>query len=285
MKHRIIRFLACALSCAVFSIPAVAGGPYLLRLGLQPGKTYLYSEKSHMNVTVEMMGQEMKSKSTLSGLGRYAVEAAGADRIAVVASSDSMTFTTKNVRVDTTESAAEIVGRRTRFEYSPLGKLLRKGIIDTIPTARNPMPGVAARDGMRVHQFQEAPIPLGGTWSGVIVDTVSAMGNTTVTTSHVVYTLVGEEVRAGRMCVKVTYVGTMSIEGKGVRMGADVFTEGKGTQNGTLYFDSVAGVVVEDTANIGAELTLAVTGTQNMTVPMSTAGSSSWVLRSIQDTQ
>ena len=50
--------------------------------------------------------------------------------------------------------------------------------------------------------------------------------------------------RPARPCVKITYTGTMAIEGKGSMMGMEIFTEGKGTMSGTLYFDPSAGITV-----------------------------------------
>ena len=284
MKYRTMHFLVCALCCAALTSQAVAGGPYTLRLGLQQGKTYLYADVVRADVTQEMMGQEMKSATVSTSLSRFVVEKAGADGIAAITSLDSMTVSVKNARMDTTMVMPDLLGKRSRIVLSPLGKVLSKAVIDTIGKVGSPMRGASARDAMRVHIFPEAPVAVGGTWTGVIADTNEAMGGKMVTTSTLSYTLAGEEQKGGRACVKITYTGTMAVEGKGSMMGAEIFTEGKGTVSGVMYFDAAAGVTVADESKMETDLTAAITGAQNMTMPMSTVGSSARTLRAVVDT-
>lgn len=284
MTHRTMHVLICALCCAALTSQALAGGPYTLRLGLQQGKTYLYADVVQANVTQEMMGQEMKSATVSTSLSRFVVEKAGADGIAAITSLDSMTVSVKNARMDTTMVMPDLLGKRSRIVLSPLGKVLSKAVIDTIGKAGSPMRGASARDAMRVHIFPEAPVAVGGTWTGVIADTNEAMGGKMVTTSTLTYTLAGEEEKDGRACVRITYTGTMAVEGKGSMMGAEIFTEGKGTVSGVLYFDAAAGVTVADASKMETDLTAAITGAQNMTMPMSTVGSSARTLRAVVET-
>jgi hypothetical protein len=51
-------------------------------------------------------------------------------------------------------------------------------------------------------------------------------------------------------------------------MGMDVFIEGKGKLRGTIYFDDKAGLVVKEEGQNDTDLTAAITGQQNMTIPM-----------------
>lgn len=176
MKHRRILFAACALCCAAFTMQAVAGGPYTLRLGMQQGKTYLYTDVVRADVTQEMMGQEMKSATVSTSVSRMVIEKSGTDGIAAVTSLDSMTVSVKNARMDTTMVMPDLLGKRSRVVFSPLGKVLSKAIIDSIGKTGSPMRGASARDGMRAHVFSEAPVQVGGTWTGVIADTNEAMG-------------------------------------------------------------------------------------------------------------
>ncbi|MBK7259871.1 MAG: hypothetical protein IPI01_19145 [Ignavibacteriae bacterium] len=284
MKHRTALFLVCALCCAALTSQAMAGGPYTLRFGLQQGKTYLYADVVHADVTQEMMGQEMKSATISTSLSRLVIEKSGADGISAITSLDSMTVSVKNARMDTTMVMPDLLGKRSRIVLSPLGRVLSKAVIDTVGKAGSPMRGASARDAMRVHVFPEAPVAAGGTWTGVIADTNEAMGGKIVTVSTLTYTLAGEEQKAGRACVKITYAGTMAVEGKGSMMGAEIFTEGKGTVSGVLHFDAAAGVTVADESRMETDMTAAITGAQNMTMPISTVGSSTRTLRAVLDT-
>jgi hypothetical protein len=283
MNHRTVLFLVCALCCAAFTMQAVAGGPYTLRLGLQKGKTYVYGDVVRADVTQEMMGQEMKSATVSTSVSRIVIEKSSADGIAAISSLDSIQVSVKNARVDTTMVMPELLGKRSRIVLSPLGKVISKSVIDTVGKAGSPMRGASARDGMRAHLFAEAPVAVGGTWTGVIADTNEAMGGKMVTVSTITYTLAGEEQKAGHACVKVTYTGTLAVEGKGSMMGAEIFTEGKGTLSGVLYFDAAAGVTVLDESKMETDLTAAITGAQNMTMPMSTVATTTRTLRAILD--
>ncbi len=55
-------------------------------------------------------------------------------------------------------------------------------------------------------------------------------------------------------------------------MGMDVFTEGGGKMSGTIYFDEKAGMLVSEDSKIDMDLTAAVKGQQNMTIPITQSG-------------
>ncbi len=285
MNQRIVVFVLCALCCAALTTEALAGGPFKLRMGLQQGKTYVYSDVVKADVTQEMMGQEMKSATLSTTVTRFVIEKATADAITAVQSLDSAQVAVKNARMDTTMVLTDMIGKRSRITLSTMGKVIARAVIDSIPQAGSPMRGATVRDAMRAHMFPEGPVAAGGTWNGTIADTNEAMGGKMMTTSTITYTLVGEEQKAGHACVKITYTGTVAIEGKGSMMGMQIFTEGKGNVTGTLWFDPAAGVTVVDDAKMENDLTAAMTGQQNMTMPISTVAASTRTLRAVQDTK
>jgi hypothetical protein len=65
-------------------------------------------------------------------------------------------------------------------------------------------------------------------------------------------------------------------------MGMDIFTEGKGTTSGTLYFDPAAGITVVEDSKTESDMTAAMTGQQNMTMPISSSSTTSRTLRAIE---
>jgi hypothetical protein len=70
----------------------------------------------------------------------------------------------------------------------------------------------------------------------------------------------------------------MTITSKGTMGGMVVFTEGSGTMNGTVYFDSKAGLMVAEEGKMDVELTAAVTGAQNMTIPITQSATQKHIL-------
>jgi len=89
-----------------------------------------------------------------------------------------------------------------------------------------------------------------------------------VSTSTLEYTVAGREAQMGHDCVKLNYAGESTIEGKGSMMGMDVFMEGKGKLKGTIFFDDAQGLVVMEEGQNDTDMTAAITGQQNMTIPM-----------------
>jgi hypothetical protein len=284
MKHRTAMTIVCALFCAAFTMHAVAGGPYTLRLNLQQGKTYLYSDVTRAEVTQEMMGQEMKSSTVSKTVSRIALENVQGDKsLSAVMSLDSVVLSVKSARMDTTMVMTDVMGKRSRIVLSPLGKVISRSIIDSIGKAGAPMRGASGRESARFHVFSEAPVVVGGTWTALISDTAEVMGGKMANVATMAYALAGEEEKAGRKCVKITYTGTMQIEGKGSMMGMEIFTEGKGTVTGTFYFDPAAGIMVAEESKTESDMTAAMTGQQNMTIPISSSSTTTRALRAIEE--
>jgi hypothetical protein len=83
------------------------------------------------------------------------------------------------------------------------------------------------------------------------------------------YTVTGKTVCEGRACLQIGYAGDITLEGKGSMRGMELFMEGKGKTSGTLNFDYGDGLIVQEASNSDTEMTAAVTGQENMTIPMS----------------
>jgi hypothetical protein len=57
-----------------------------------------------------------------------------------------------------------------------------------------------------------------------------------------------------------------------------LFIEGSGKSNGTLFFDPTDGLPVAEESTLDLELTIAVTGQQNMTIPQTQSMKTTMVL-------
>lgn len=285
MKARVFITAVAALLCAGCMQEARADGPYTLRMGLQPGTSVLYRDAMRQDVTQEMMGQEMKTTTASNALSRMAVEAVRPDgAIAIVTSIDSLTMAVKSVRRDTTLLMTDIMGKRSRVIISPIARVLAREVIDSLSVTGMGMRAAGPRELTRFHVLPEAPVSVGGQWTAEVTDTVEAMGGKMTNTATVTYTLAAEEERAGRRCVKITYAGTVAVEGKGAMMGMEIFMEGQGTTSGTVWFDPAAGLVVGEASQIESDVTAALTGQQNMTIPVSSKASNTRELLSITAT-
>jgi hypothetical protein len=126
------------------------------------------------------------------------------------------------------------------------------------------------REVMNIFLLPEKELKVGDKWNDSRTDTADVGTGKMVNSMDVEYTLAGTEVQSGHQCLKITYTGKLSTSGKMNRMGMDIFTEGTGKVAGTLYFDHVKGLLVRDESTRDVESTVAVTGQQNMTFPMTT---------------
>jgi len=277
--------LAAVLVCLVAaSMQVLADDPATLRIGFAQGKSYPYTDIITASVVQEMMGQEMKSLNTSAMVSRMTVDKVLSDgSVSLITQLDSMTVSTKSTRMDTTMIMTDLMGKRSRVLLSPLGKVVERAIIDSVKAPRPMMRGAAVRESMRFHALPEKPVLPGARWTVAAVDTTEGMGGKMVNSSTIAYTLGGTEEKLGRSCMKITYTGTIAIEGKGSMMGMEMFSEGKGTIGGTWYFDAAAGITVSDDAQMDSDVTVALTGQQNMTIPITTSSKASRVLRAIEE--
>ena len=82
------------------------------------------------------------------------------------------------------------------------------------------------------------------------------------------YTVLAREKKGNRDCLKIDFKGTMEITGKMKQMGMDMVLEGSGEVSGTVWFDPAAGLLIEDQNINIIEMTMALTGQAQMTIPM-----------------
>lgn len=254
---------------------AFSQGTYTLRYGFGSGKTYLYAGRVEMKMTQEMMGQEMKSSTTTDMITHITGDAQTPDgTTSLIISLDSLTVAVKSPRRDTTMVMTELLGKRNKVVLAADGKVKGREEIDTIPNLgqmrmRGMGRGISTREAIRFHHLPEEKVSTGGTWKSSVVDTTDAMGGKIYTTTAMSYTLLGEKEVGGVPALQISYTGETSVEGKGSMMGSEMFVEGKGQVSGTFAFDARRGLIVVDEMKSEQDMTVAITGQQNMTMPMS----------------
>lgn len=240
-----------------------------LRYNFEPGKVYRYTDMVAGTSTQEMGGQEMKAIIDSRMTQRLSAEKKGADgKIVLIASADSMRMHIKSPQQDTTMTLAEYTGKRTRLTLTDLGLVSKREVIDSIK-GQGGLRGMVNREVMKFHRLPEKQIVLSQKWQATVVDTTEMAGGKLVTTTNMEYMPVAMEKKGGHNCVKVTYTGKNSLVGKGSMMGMELFMEGSGKISGTYYFDAEHGLMVNDESQINNDMTMAVTGQQNMTIPTS----------------
>ena len=259
------------LALAAVSTAALGQDQYTLQYKLEKGKVYRFADTTFVKSSQEMMGQEMKSTSTVLTTVRIVPAEIRADGSTVLTvSPDVMSVSVKNPRMDTTIVVKEAVGKRSRITISKLGETINKEIIDTIRYS-GISANVGRQDMVRLHLMPSKPVKIGEKWTSTKPDTSEAMGGKMVTVATGDFTLLAKEKKSGVECLKISYTGKLTVTGKGSMNGADFFVEGSGSTSGTYFADIATGLPVWEDSKYDMETTVALTGAQNMTIPSSTS--------------
>jgi hypothetical protein len=262
------------LAVATLALFLCAGGAQAqtaLKYKFVKGDLFRYADTMLVQTTQEMMGQEMKVSQDISAVTRFLVEGeASGGGTNLIASTDTMVLKIKNPRVDTTIAPVEVLHKRNRITISPLGEISAREVIDSVklPMLLRGSGGLASRELLRLPVFSEKPVKVGEKWTYVKADSTKQEGASSVTNTTMEYTLLGHETYAGRTCAKISFTGKVTVSSKSTMMGMDVFTEGGGTLTGVMYYDDQKGVFVGEEGKTDMEMTAAVTGQQNMTIPI-----------------
>lgn len=242
---------------------------YTLEHKFESGKTYHYNATAASKMTQEMGGQEMHVAVDAWFSPSMRLESVMPDgNIVLIYTADSAKSHVKAPNMDSTMVLNNLIGKRTRLTITPKGEVLKRETIDTVKADRM-MAGIGLRELLRLPRLAAGPVKLGDTWNVSQADTNELGGGKIVTTTNIAYTLAGKEKVLGHDCLKVTYTGTATTAGKGTMMGMELFVEGTGKSTGTFYFDAAKGMFVRNEARMENETTMAATGQQNMTIPIS----------------
>ena len=275
------RFVTLIAALSVVAQLAHAQESYALHYAYKQGKIYRYSNMMATTSTREMMGREVKTTANVFGTTRLAVDNVADDgSCSFTTSMDSLRIDVKSPEMDTTIVPEGMTGKRSSLVVTKYGVIRSRAVIDTIK-GQAMMMGVGQREMVRFHQLSEKPVKTGEGWKVSTKDSIDLMGGTSIVATEMAYTLGGKEVKAGRECLKVSYTGTSTTVGKGSMMGMEIFIEGTTKMSGTFDIDPEQGLIIAEVMEATGESTVATTGQQAMTIPVSTTIKSTRAL--IQD--
>ena len=92
------------------------------------------------------------------------------------------------------------------------------------------------------------------------------------------YTLAGEEEKNGHKCRKISFSGTIEIGGKMTQMGMEFFMEGSGETTGFIWIDKESCIMIAKESSTDQDMTMALTGQMQMTIPITTTTNSKFTL-------
>jgi hypothetical protein len=237
---------------------------------LEKGKSYVYETKAEIHSAQTVMGNEVTATINSYSRLRFTVDDVDSDgNMTLTSSFDSVAVRIHSPQMDSTlVNPFGIVGKRAKDIVSRYGEIIRTTTIDSLLIPMNL--GIRRVSGSTAFtDFGENVVKVGDSWDRTKTDTVDQMGGKMVVTTKVTYTLLGSVDTLGYDCYKISSKGTSSFEGKGISMGMNMFIEGTGTLNGTVYFAPKEGMLVQSETSSQQELKASMTGQQNMTIPIS----------------
>jgi hypothetical protein len=218
-----------------------------------------------MEMAMNAMGQEINTKSESKTKLKMEIAESTPEKIEIITSLDSMYSKAGNpMGEDIISNGENVVGKKTKMIYSILGKKLKTIEIDPIVTAD----GMNASGGTNLLiQLTDKPVKVGDVWNTSDVDTSKSGAGSMITKSDVEYKVEGKENKNSVDCFKISFKGTLKIEGAFTQQGTDVVLEGKGKLSGVLFFDPAKGMIYTIDNSIDMDSTIAIPA-QNMTMPM-----------------
>lgn len=240
-----------------------------LLYNLAKGKTFVQNTKLFNTITQTMGPNEIKILMDISINAEIFVEnVAENGDITVLEVLKDMTMRNVAMGRDTTLKF-DNVNERSRVAYTKEGKLISRTVLDTAS-----IPGLSesSRQNWMYLQLPGKKVKVGETWSNVSTETTaksSANPFETITNSDFKYTYAGVEAKDGKEFSKIEFDANLSVEGKGEQMGMQMFVEGTGKNKGFGLFDSSSSVVSYIEFETGIDMSISVSGQQNMSIPMS----------------
>jgi hypothetical protein len=263
--------------CLILLSAAVVSSSYgaeKLRYQMVKGNTYKYILTADTKSTVQAMGQEMASN-----VGNYfsislVVENATPEGITLVAKVDSNLSRIESMMMkDSAMVMKEINGKRVRLSLSPLGKIVKSVVIDTVvPSRAMQMTGTGNPAEFLRQLFVKLPeqaVGVGDTWKYTTTDTTSAQGMSIITKPDVQFKITGTEKVGSYDCLKITFEGTASVYGTGSRQGMEMVIDGTTKSKGTTFFAPKEGLLVSVESESTTDMNISGTGEQMFTATQS----------------
>jgi hypothetical protein len=262
-------FLKQTLIFLLIAIPgfAFSQGTVDLKYNFVKGKTYVQNTKMTRNVVQTMGAQEIKILSEVKAKNEFSVENVENDGTAsVLVSANDISVRSSVMGKDTTLQYKDLKDK-IRIKYANTGKSLSSEKVDSSDVS-------AVVNQLDLGKLKFLPgnaVKIGDKWQDKPVDHKKpASGDpfTTDISSDIEYTLTGKENVDGKEYLKISFIGNMTINGKGTQMGMEMFIEGTGKNEGFSYYDPKTSMIVSSDENTEMNMNIAVSGPQNMTIPM-----------------
>ena len=242
----------------------------ILQYNMPKDQQLNYQFSSHILQTLEVMGQAMENSIKLAMEFSAKSEGMNDGNYQLMFTIDSSKVDVETPRGNLAPDMSSVFGKSFEMVLSPLGKELDL-------SGEEKLTYIMGQEGERSlgSNFQTIfpdlagkPIKIGDKWTTLDTITVDEGGVKIVMTFNSENTLAGLETIDGVECAKITVKSTGKMEGEGEQRGAALDFEGDLKSDDVWYFAYKKGIFTKSISNGTTEATIAVSGPQNMTIPM-----------------
>jgi len=253
---------------------------YDLQYKYKKGKSYRYTDVNSFGASQEMNGEENELSGGTTSKIILEVESIAKNRdITFIKSYEEMSMSYKVMGRDTTMMQNDIIGKRVRLIISKLGNEISLTPIDSIKARKGIGDIMGAVSKSNLFILPDHKVKTGDKWETDENDTTSiGTEGKTFTKFHHIYTVEEPEIKNGRNCLKFTFTSKSEITGKMIQMGMEMFLEGTGSSSGSAWFDLKQGILVARESVGEQDLTIALTGAMQMSIPSTQTMKSAFTL-------
>ena len=253
---------------------------YKLKYKMAKGTVLHYKIDSKMESLQEMMGSEVESNTQTNAKIKITSEGENKDgNLTYLMVYESMLLEMVGSMLDSTfKDPAGLIGKRVRKTITPYGDQIKSVELDSIKLGLLSRGGGLASGREFLPNLPGSELKMGEKVSVTDVDSLGTLGGTTITKAEMEFTLMGKETKLGYDCLKIDVKGTVNLEGDGIMQGMKFFIEGDGDFQRTLYFAPKEGLLVAAHNQTDIEMTLALTGQMQMTIPITQSQTSNMTL-------
>lgn len=234
-----------------------------------------YQMDTNLDQTMEMMGNEMNFATQIIQMISEKINQVDKDgTITASITIDSISFSSTSPQMRAAEAnikamMANFKGKEITYKISKRGEVLESAGIDSlIPDQMRQIFSTQQTFSALSPEFPEKAVKIGDNWEIEKTMPISAGGFEMKMKTKNNYALVGKEVQGKQAFLKIKFAGSVAFEGKGEQMGMQLLMEGDGETKGEFLFHEKLGLYQSGTSETNMDMTIAMTGAQNMTIPM-----------------
>ena len=242
----------------------------ILQYRMDKGQNIKYSLSEAVTQTMDMMGQSIEVVSTKDYLFSMQSQKAEDNKFYLNVIMDTMSVNAESPQGEMAGDMSDAIGKSFTMSVSSIGQEGDFDGIELIKYSLGPQGerGIQSDFETFFPNITGEPLKVGDTWPSKDTLRINEQGMELILSFNYENKLAGFETVQDLECAKITSEYTGSLEGEGTQQGMDMTFEGDSEGTATLLFAYKKGMFVQQISEGFTEATIAITGAQNMTIPM-----------------